>query len=65
MDIYYQKEKLAMGWCINCHRDNGIAPPDGHAEMIKEYKDTQEGYPSGAHLRKNFRAGGDCAKCHY
>lgn len=30
MEVYYQKEKLAMGWCINCHRDNGIAPPEDH-----------------------------------
>ena len=65
MEVYYQKEKLSMGWCINCHRDNGIAPPKDHDEMMKSYRDTQEGYPSGAHLRKGYRAGGDCSKCHY
>lgn len=65
MEIYEQKEKLSMGWCINCHRDNGIAPPDDHDELMKSYKDTEEGYPSGSHLRKGYRAGGDCAKCHY
>ena len=65
MDIYYQKETLGMGWCLNCHRENGIAPPEGHDKMIESYKDTQEGYPSGAHLREGFRAGGDCSKCHY
>ena len=54
-----------MGWCINCHRGNGIAPPDDHDELVEQYKDTQEGYPSGAKLRKGFRAGGDCGKCHY
>jgi hypothetical protein len=30
MDVYYQHGKLNMGWCIECHRDNGIAPPDDH-----------------------------------
>ena len=30
MEIYYQHEKLNMGWCINCHRDKGIAPPEDH-----------------------------------
>ena len=65
MEILKQEKKLAMGWCIQCHRDNGIAPPKDHAEAVKAYKDTQEGYPSGASLRKDHRAGGDCAKCHY
>jgi hypothetical protein len=65
MVVYKQQEKLSMGWCINCHRDNGIAPPDDHDELMKSYKDTEEGYPSGSHLRKGYRAGGDCAKCHY
>ena len=67
MEIYSQKKDLGMGWCIQCHRDNGIAPPNDHDKMIKasKYKDTEAGYPSGANLRKDFRAGGDCAKCHY
>lgn len=65
MEIYYQAEKLAMGWCIECHRNNGIAPPDDHDEIVEKYKDTQEGYPSGARLYKGSGAGGDCAKCHY
>lgn len=65
MDIYHQKEKLAMGWCIECHRENGIAPPDDHAEIVEQYKSTQEGYPSGAKLYKGSGSGGDCAKCHY
>lgn len=30
MEIYHQEEKLAMGWCINCHRENKIAPPEDH-----------------------------------
>lgn len=30
MVIYKQEKKLNMGWCINCHRDNEIAPPRDH-----------------------------------
>ncbi len=30
MEIYWQEEKLAMGWCINCHRENKISPPTDH-----------------------------------
>ena len=65
MDIYYQKETLGMGWCIECHRGNGIMPPDDHAEIVQKYKQTQEGYPSGAGLYEGRGAGGDCSKCHY
>ena len=30
MEIYKQEKKLNMGWCVNCHRDNEIAPPADH-----------------------------------
>lgn len=30
MEIYEQHESLNMGWCISCHRDNQIAPPEDH-----------------------------------
>lgn len=30
MEVYWQEEKLSMGWCISCHRDNEIAPPEDH-----------------------------------
>lgn len=30
METYYQHGKLNMGFCINCHREKGIAPPEGH-----------------------------------
>lgn len=65
MEIYYQAKDLGMGWCLNCHRANGIAPPEDHDEMVKRYKDTQEGYPSGAELYNGRGNGGDCSKCHY
>lgn len=65
MVIYKQEKKLNMGWCIECHRGNGIAPPKDHKKMTDGYKQTQEGYPSGAHLYSGSGSGGDCAKCHY
>ncbi len=30
MDVVKQFSPLSMGWCVNCHRDNGIAPPADH-----------------------------------
>jgi hypothetical protein len=65
MEIYEQSKTLGMGWCIECHRDNGIAPPEDHDEIVQKYKQTQEGYPSGANLYNGRGAGGDCSKCHY
>lgn len=47
-----QEKPLTMGWCINCHRDRGVTPPEGHAANPK--------------LDKTKAIGGmDCAKCHY
>jgi hypothetical protein len=65
MAVLKQDKKLNMGWCIECHRDNGIAPPQDHDEIVENYKSTEEGYPSGAKLYKGSGSGGDCAKCHY
>jgi len=30
MDVMKQTGNLSMGWCISCHRDSQIAPPDDH-----------------------------------
>ena len=65
MEVYYQHENLGMGWCINCHRNNGIAPPEDHDKLVQAYKDTEAGYPSGANLYQGRGNGGDCSKCHY
>lgn len=27
-----QENDLTMGWCINCHREKGVIPPEGHLE---------------------------------
>jgi len=30
MEVMRQENDLSMGWCISCHRDNQIAPPNDH-----------------------------------
>lgn len=30
MEVLEQKKPLSMGWCIECHRDNKLAPPEDH-----------------------------------
>lgn len=30
MEVYYQKEKFNMGFCLDCHREKGNAPPKDH-----------------------------------
>ena len=42
MDVVYQKEKLTMGWCINCHRDSKIDLDNpyyhGYNDWIEKHK---------------------------
>lgn len=58
MEVYWQEKKLGMGWCISCHRENGIAAPEDDVHSGKEgaFKGSVQG---------KSRAGGDCSKCHY
>jgi len=30
MPVLKQEKMMNMGWCIQCHRDSGIAPPQDH-----------------------------------
>lgn len=30
MEVLKQEKPMNMGWCIECHRDNKIAPPNDH-----------------------------------
>jgi hypothetical protein len=55
MVVYKQEKKLGMGWCIQCHRDNGIAAPDDKFHS-GDFKGSVQG---------KSMAGGDCSKCHY
>ncbi len=46
-----QDQPLTMGWCISCHRERGIMPPEEHQDLNRD---------------KTKAIGGmDCAKCHY
>ena len=60
MEIYYQHEKLNMGWCIGCHREKGIAPPTDHYDTDYHKYDNSHPYEVKPRL-----TGGDCSKCHY
>lgn len=45
-----QFESLSMGWCIQCHRQQGVQVPPGHG---------------AAKSQKQVESLLDCAKCHY
>ena len=61
MDEVYQKEKLTMGWCINCHRDSKIDLDNpyyhGYNDWIEKHKK--------ADLTVENIGGLECGKCHY
>ncbi len=61
MDVVYQKEKLTMGWCINCHRDTKIDLDNpyyhGYNDWIEKHKK--------ADLTVENIGGLECGKCHY
>ena len=50
-----QEEPLTMGWCVGCHRAEGVFPPG------------QGGIQAAADRAGTRRVTGglDCAKCHY
>ena len=62
--VYYQAKKLNMGWCIECHRDNNIAPPADHygSADYEDYGQYDNSHPYKVIPRTS---GGDCSKCHY
>ncbi len=45
-----QDQPLTMGWCISCHRERGITPPEGHED---------------GSVKNKAIGGTDCSKCHY
>ena len=45
-----QDQPLTMGWCISCHREKGITPPEGHED---------------GSVKNKAIGGTDCSKCHY
>ncbi|HEX4960145.1 MAG TPA: respiratory nitrate reductase subunit gamma [Thermoanaerobaculia bacterium] len=52
MDRVRQVSPLTMGWCIGCHRDEGVMPPSQR--------------PVAALPARHVATGGlDCGKCHY
>jgi hypothetical protein len=52
MDRVRQESPLTMGWCLGCHRQEGVMPPSQR--------------PAAAGASKHAATGGlDCGKCHY
>ena len=61
MDVVYQKEKLTMGWCIDCHRSTDINTDNPYYHL---YDDLLEKHDV-ENLKVEHIGGLECAKCHY
>jgi len=61
MDVVYQKEKLTMGWCIECHRNTDINADNPYYHL---YDDLLEKHDV-ENLKVEHIGGLECAKCHY
>jgi hypothetical protein len=65
MEVVYQKETLAMGFCLDCHRqpEPHLRPPSEVTNMNWKAPGDPEAY--GATLRKlnNINPPTDCSTC--
>ena len=52
MDRVRQVSPLTMGWCLDCHRTEGVMPPSQRTAALR----------TGGHAASG---GLDCGKCHY
>jgi hypothetical protein len=52
MERVSQVSPLTMGWCLDCHRREGVMPPSQRAALARP------GGPAAT-------GGLDCGKCHY
>ena len=66
MDVVKQESDLTMGWCVDCHRETGVAM-DGNEYYDKMHMELKEKY--AAEGKTTFTVedigGLECAKCHY
>jgi len=65
MDRVKQVSSLAMGWCINCHRDTEVQFFDN--AFYKQYEELHKALENGEIDRVTaMQTGGtECSKCHY
>ncbi len=65
MDEVYQFASLAMGWCINCHRQTQVqfANNDYYTIYKQYHKELKEGKRTGVTVEDI--GGTECQKCHY
>lgn len=63
MEILEQKEKLTMGWCVECHRDTDVKM-EGNKYYEKIHKQLSKKY--GVEKLTEAQMGGlECGRCHY
>lgn len=80
MERVRQEAPLVMGWCIDCHRRNGVTPDSPHraagaalASMVRFFPDPQDAIRAGETTQIPPPKAGtapaigglDCSKCHY
>lgn len=66
MDEIYQAESLAMGWCVNCHRETEVTQfsDNEYYKMFEEYHEQMKN--GDLEIITAQRLGGvECQKCHY
>lgn len=65
MDLLRLENTMAMGWCINCHRDTEVQFFDN--AFYETYEKLHEEMKSGKRARVSVEdiGGTECMKCHY
>lgn len=65
MDEVYQFSTLAMGWCVNCHRQTDVQFKDNnyYSMYTKYHAELKAGKRTGVTVEDI--GGLDCQKCHY
>lgn len=66
MDEVYQFNTLAMGWCVNCHRDTKVEQfaSNAYYEMFTEYHEQMKSGELEVVTAQKLGAV-ECQKCHY
>jgi hypothetical protein len=68
MEVIKQKEKLTMGWCIDCHNTEEVEMEGNgyYQEMLDRMPDSlHKKYLQDEKITPRELGGWECAKCHY
>ncbi|MFW6326688.1 MAG: cytochrome c3 family protein [Bacteroidota bacterium] len=65
MDVLHQVNDMSMGWCLDCHRTQGVQFLDN--EYYKTFEEFHKDIASGAidSVTVEQIGGTECMKCHY